>query len=132
MERRGGGQKLVPGGLRLRAGGAEQLLGLLLGRQHAIVGRAVGLGDPLAGACLGLLAQLRGGAFGCSDDARDAARRGAESVRVGFLSAVRLLVLKLLHAAIVKRGDGPRTDPRGRARTRRARGAVADLRTWQE
>ena len=65
------GQGLVPGGLGLRAGGAEDLLCLLLGRLHAVGGGAIGLGDPLAPALLGALAQLSGGALRRLEDAGD-------------------------------------------------------------
>ena len=85
---------LVARGLGLRARLAQQLLGLLLGRAHAIGGGAVGLGDTFARARLGLLAQLVGGAFGGLDDARDARRRGLERVALPDRRARRTLAIE--------------------------------------
>jgi hypothetical protein len=62
------GYGLVPGGLGLRAGGVEDLPGLLLGCLYAVGRSTVGLGDPLPGTRLGLLPQLRRRAFGSLDD----------------------------------------------------------------
>src|SRR3954454_4396673 len=50
----------------------EDLRRLLLGRAHAVVGGAVGLGDPLARAGLGLGPELLGGMLGGLDDLPDA------------------------------------------------------------
>ena len=80
MDLRDRGQRFVARGLGLGAGGLQDLLGLLLGRVHAVLGGAVGLGDPLARAGLGLLAQLGGRAFGRFDDARDALGGGLQGV----------------------------------------------------
>ena len=73
-------QRLVAGVLCLRARIPQKLLSLLLGREHAVLGGTVGLGDALAGAHLGLLAQLIRGAFGRLDDAGDVSGGGAWGV----------------------------------------------------
>ena len=62
---------------RLRASLGEDLLGLLLGRPHAVLGGAVALGDPLADPLLGLLEHPLGGILGGGDD------RGHPVGRVG-------------------------------------------------
>ncbi len=71
MDRPDRGERLVASGLRLSPGGLQDLLGLVLGREHAVLSRAVGFGDALTDACLRLLAQLDCGAFGRLDDAGD-------------------------------------------------------------
>src|SRR2546422_725562 len=54
--------------LGLRACGAQDLLGLRLGRADAVLARAVALGDALASTCLGLLAQAGRRLLGGRDD----------------------------------------------------------------
>src|SRR5262249_23172408 len=64
-----GRQGLVPRRLGLHTRGLDGLLGLPLGRAHAVGRRPVGLRNPLAGPCLGVLAQLLRRAFGGLEDA---------------------------------------------------------------
>ena len=104
-------QRLVARRLGLRACGAEDLLGLLLGSAHPIFGRPVGLGYPLPRATLGLLAKLERRPFGCSDDARNPPRRAAQGVRIVLSLSRRLW--PFLHAAIVNPRPGRRA--RGQA-----------------
>src|SRR5207244_5205108 len=58
-QRRDRRQRLVARLLRVRPRRVQELLGLLLGRAHAVGGRAVGLRDPLSRSPLGVFAQLR-------------------------------------------------------------------------
>jgi hypothetical protein len=62
---------LVASRFRLRASGGEQLLGLLVGSPHAMLGRAVRLGDALSRTRLGVVSELGRGALGGGDDRGD-------------------------------------------------------------
>ena len=95
-----GGQGLVPGSLGLHTGCVKDLLGLLLGRAHAVGGGAVGLGDPLARPRLGLLAQLPRRPFGRLEDARDL-RGGVRGRRLALGERLRGGRLRL-HVAMVE------------------------------
>ncbi len=106
MNRADVGNGVVARRVGLRASLVQQLLGLLLGRLHAIGGGAVGFCDALACASLGLLAQLGRGAFGRLDDARDARRRRLERVSLG--PVLVLGAARRLHQAIVDREPAPR------------------------
>ena len=101
---------LVPRGLRLRTGVAEDLLGLLLRCAHAVRGPTVGLGDPLARANLGLLAKLQRGAFSRLHDSRHAGRRVVSRARQIIAELFRRRGLRL-HPAMV---DPPRYAASGR------------------
>jgi len=78
----------------------KDLLGLLLGRAHAVSRRAVGLRNPLAGPCLGQLAQLPRRPFGSLEDARNPPGR-VRRPRL-FLGRHRRGGLLRLHGAMVE------------------------------
>jgi hypothetical protein len=110
------GEGLVPGCLRLGAGSLEDLLRLLLGRLHAVLGRPVGFGDPLPPALLGPLAQPSGRALRRLEDAHHAGRSGAQVVGVGDLSGMRVSGDWRFHQAMVNRDVGPRQIRRANVR----------------
>lgn len=94
-------------------GGLEDLLRLLLGRLHAVLGRPIGLGDALSPALLGPLAEPSGRALrrlenachtGWCDAHAQLTRVGAP---IGTLIHARW-VWELLHRVIVNREAGRR------------------------
>jgi hypothetical protein len=62
---------LVASRFRLRASGGEQIVGLLVGGSHAMLGGAVRLGNALSRTRLGVVSELGGGALGGGHDRGD-------------------------------------------------------------